>query len=59
MRGLKPEEIDQVAGGPLVVVVVPIVKLSTATKAAAVGAGTAAGVAGATAALDNDEKCKE
>ncbi len=57
MRGLNPEEIAQVAGGPgpLVIIVIPVVKASSAVKGAA-AAGSAAGVAGATVALSNDKK---
>ncbi|RDC58928.1 hypothetical protein HME9302_00104 [Alteripontixanthobacter maritimus] len=56
IKELKSNELEVVAGGPIWFgfLVVPAVKLSTAAKTAAVGLGGAAGVAGATTALNRD-----
>lgn len=50
-------EIESVAGGPIWFgfLIIPAIKLSAGAKAAAVGLGAAAGVAGATVALSNDD----
>ncbi|MGB3456757.1 MAG: hypothetical protein WBG08_04720 [Litorimonas sp.] len=55
MRTLETTEIGEVAGGPFVLLVIPAVKLTTGAKTAAVALGGAAGIAGATAALSNND----
>ena len=58
IKELNVSEVDAVAGGPIWFgfLVIPAVKLSATAKAAAIGMGAAAGVAGATVALSNDEE---